>query len=220
MNRRIVFGGCRIDVPPERRGTVPLPIRMRTNVPDVSWMRKVHIGDDQGTTGSCVLQTFRKWSWVMHADLKDAKYQRTDAGTVHLYQDACKDLGRGDEGLTVEEGYHYANWAGWLPFSSGIREVHNLDAIVDQPLLGSYVVNKAIDNVSANGCMDHTANSVAERGYHEMLIAAHGHVNVDSDGIDRVLIANHWTAAFGWNGFAMCDESLHRKVCIQMHVVK
>jgi hypothetical protein len=182
-------------------------------VPDISWIPQVVVGDDQGREGACVLFTYMEWSRIMFPVLDPGPmWDRSNAACLSLYIETCSELGRGDEGLTFEEGFWAAQNAGWLPGRRSIVQVDDLAFLAEQPLLAGYRVTGAIDNVGPHGCLDHAAPLTPVRGLHAMPIVAYGRVEVDSATLRRVICLNHWKIGqklWGWNGLCMMDETLH-----------
>ena len=169
--------------------------------PDVSWLPKCRVWDDQTQYGACVIFAFASWCEIMYG------VSISDGDCVTVYLQALKDNGlEFNSGLTYEMGLAAVVKAGWLPATTKLHAEPNLSAITGQPLLAAYAVTPAWDKPNSAGCLDHNAGGKV-RGYHAVVIAAKG-VLSSVNGWPYVWIENSW-GEWGWKGIGMMSDTLH-----------
>jgi len=177
------------------------------SVPDVSYLKRCIVGDDQGNDGACVIFAYASAAEIIYGK------PISDAACTAIYKRVLKDKGRpAGSGMTFGEGWPYA--APWFPGTKGIRQV-GIDAIIRGPLLGGYAVTPAFDRCNADGCMDHKTRGPS-RGGHAVVIAAVGVVNTFASLGRCVYIENSWGKRWGKNGIGVMTEALHRTLCQQI----
>ena len=175
--------------------------------PDVSWLSRCMVGDDQGNDGACVVFAYASAAEIIYGK------PISDAACTAIYKRILADKGRpAGSGMTFAEGWPYV--AGWFPGAKGIRQT-GIDAIVRGPLLGGYQVTPAFDRTSSAGCLDHTTRGPS-RGGHAVVIAAVGVVNKFASLGRCVYIENSWGKRWGRNGIGVMTEVLHRSLCNQV----
>jgi hypothetical protein len=175
---------------------------------DVSWLSRCRVGDNQGNDGACAIFTMANWAEVMFGT------EIGDHACLALYRAALKRFGRQPgSGLTFGEAYMLASEAGWLPNTKGLMRTLTLAAIECQPILAAYRVTPAWERPNRAGCLDHTSTD-AVRGYHAVLIAAHGSMPPSPERL--VYIENSWGLGWGWNGIGVMTEALHRRLNVEM----
>jgi hypothetical protein len=191
--------------------TTPLPW-LRTGA-DVSWLSRCRVGDDQGSEGACALFSMASWAEIMYGD------EILDQECLRVYRATLNKLGRQTgSGLTFSEAFDAASSAGWLPGASALVRVFDLSDLVSQPIVAGYCVTGALDNVSEQGCLDHNADHSQIRGYHAMVIVAHGMLS-DVVGGPWVYVENSWGIEWGWNGIGLMSQDLHAKLCREMWTI-
>lgn len=178
---------------------------------DVSWLSRCRPGDNQGPDGACVIFAFANWAEIFHG------YNISDATCLSVYRDALRRVGRPSGGLTFGEGYVSAAAAKWLPGSRGVSRVHNLNPLVQQPILAGYTVTPSFDRPNAAGCLDHSAANGLSRGMHAVDIVAHGELTGIAGG-PWIYIENSW-GPWGYKGMGVMSEALHRVLCKEMWIV-
>ena len=196
---RVRFGGLLLSGMPQRLAGAAEPLRAG---PDVSWLSRCRVGDDQGSDGACAVFAFASWAEIVHGR------EIPDAECLDVYRQALARAGRTDGGLTFPEAFGAAALAGWLPGGPGLAPAGDLSELIHQPLVAGYVVTQAWDYVSPQGCLDHAAEG-PDRGYHAVVIAAHG-VLAGNEGLPLVYVENSWSLRWGWNGIGVMTEALHR----------
>lgn len=181
--------------------------------PDISWLPKCRVGDDQRREGACAIFAMANWSEVMHS------HSISDNECLELYASTLKKLSRRTtSGLTFAEAFAAARDAGWLPGSRAMARVRDLSRLAEQPIVAGYDITGAWDYVSSQGCLDHDAKTPS-RGYHAVLIVAHGALQGVVGG-PWVFIENSWGTDWGWNGIGVMSEDLHRSLCREMWVIE
>lgn len=178
--------------------------------PDVSWIPKCKVGDDQGADGACVIFALASWSEVMTGR------RISNAECLSVYRDALKALKRPDgSGLYFPEGFKYAprEWFG------GARRVvpANMLRITEQPLLGGYDVTAAFDRPNAAGCLNHRAGGMS-RGGHALLIVARG--GLQKFPGDWIWIENSWGLSWGYKGLGVMNVKLHTQLCREIWAIE
>ncbi len=191
----------------------PAPLTDVRQLGDVSWLPAVRTGNDQGEDGACTLFALASWATVMHGS-RISDYQR-----LLLYKETRLRLRRNAHaGLTPGEAFAAASSAGWLPGSTSIRRVGNLDVLRRQPILAGYAVTPGWDrrNVTFAGCLDHRMLT-PERGLHMVQVVAAGQV----DGIPGrwIYIENSWGRAWGWRGIGVMSADMHNALCKGLWVI-
>lgn len=186
--------------------------RLRSSGADVSWLSRARVGDDQGNIGACGLFAMASWAEIMFG--KDIP----DDFRIMAYRDACRDLHRGDEGLSFEEAYTFAKLSGWLPGTQRVVQVYDLDNLPRQPILAGYMITPAWDFPNEVGCLDHAAPRT-DRGYHAVCIVAHGRIEPMPD-TPLVYIENSWGVHWGWRGIGVMTEALHNELCGELWVIE
>ena len=176
--------------------------------PDVSWISRCKVGDNQGREGACAIFALANWAEVMHGKTI------SDNQCLELYAATLRKLNRTTSGLTFSDAFAAVRDAGWLPGSKALVRAGSLAALTTQPLIAGYEITGAWDGVSPQGCLDHQVQTPS-RGYHAVLIVGHGTLpNVQ--GGPWVYIENSWGLKWGWNGLGIMSEALHRSMCREM----
>jgi len=183
----------------------PEPLR---DGPEVSWLSRCRVGDNQGSDGACALFAFANWAEVMRG------VSISDAEILEAYHEALAAEGRARGGLTFIAAYRYAEAAGWLPGTTGITIVRDLARLAEQPVLCGYEVYPPWNRVGKDGQIKGYAGQLV--GYHAVLIVADGCIRDDARSI---YIENSWGREWGWNGCARMSEAMHRKTCREMWAV-
>jgi hypothetical protein len=174
---------------------------------DVSWMPRAMVGDDQGNSGACALFSMAAWAEIVHA------VPISSFDVLAAYQRALAALGRPyGEGLYFREALEAAQREGWIRNSASLCAERNLDRLVEQPLLGGYLVTDAFYRTSPQGCLDHDPNLKTELGYHAMAIIGKGRLDT-LPGKYWVYDENSWGWQWGWNGIGVMDIDLHNRLC-------
>lgn len=179
---------------------------------DVSWLSKCMVGDDQGQEGACAIFAMANWSEIMHGR------KISDKECHEVYQATLKRVGRTEGGLYFSEAFEAANLAGWIR-GKVLAKVHNLDQLINQPIVAGYTINAAWDNVSDEGCLDHSQADTPARGYHAVIIGARGSID-RVPGLPLVYIENSWGLDWGWSGIGVMTEALHMKLCREMWTIE
>lgn len=182
--------------------------------PDISWLSRCHVGDDQGHVGSCAIQ-----GMASHAEAY-RNISISDAQTYEAYQEACKRFGiPHGQGMTPEQAYEVAKDAGWFPYAQGIERTNTMSAMIEQPLLGGYKVTDAWDPDNMDGgVLDHSPKIKFVKGYHMVLIAGWG--TVPNHDKNAIAIENSWALSWGQNGIGYMDTDLHNRLSIGMWRLK
>ena len=175
---------------------------------DVSWLHRARVGDNQGADGACSIFAFANWCEIMLG------VKISDAQCLDLYRLALRRFGREEgSGLTVGEAFLMVHAAGWLPPGvQGTRRVRNLDGLSQQPILGAYKVTPAWQNPNKAGCLDHFA-PMTILGLHLVAIVGVGRLNTPER---HVWIENSWGLHWAWNGIGIMNETLHRRLNVEM----
>ena len=162
MNRYIATGGLRVA---QLRNV--LRATAATDGPDVSWITRCRLGDDQGQEGACAIFALASWLEIMRGQ------SITNEACIDLYHATLATLGRPDgDGLTFEEAFFAAQGAGWFTEDDSLHEESDLSYLGNQPLLAGYEITPAWDDVSDQGCLDHVATGKS-RGGHAVVIVGH-----------------------------------------------
>jgi hypothetical protein len=121
--------------------------------------------------------------------------------------------------LTIEECVDAAVHVGWLPDGS-TAEPCEAERISVAPLVGAYIVNRAIDETSKSGCWNHSDGAMSSliRGYHAMTVLAWG--RLDNDRVPRWVGETSWGTSFGDNGLWTCYDTAHRRLCVALYYIK
>lgn len=174
--------------------------------PDVSWLSRCKVGDDQGRDGACVIFALASWSEIMFGG-------KIPNNVCHYYYMlALKKFKRpyGD-GMTFEEGFSIlpSSWFG------GRRSIlwAGMDHIKDQPLLAGYEVTAAFDEPNKAGCLNHRAGGHS-RGGHAVVIVGRGGLNKFPG--EWVWIENSWGKGWGWKGIGVMSSDLHGRLCSEV----
>lgn len=178
------------------------------SVSEYSWLNGLHVGDDQGDSSACAVFTCAKWAEAM----KYGVY--TDAECKEVWRITTKNLGRPGDGLTPEEAVHGCSVAGMLPKRARAVRRYNLSALARQPLFGAYKITPAFQNVSPEGCLDHSASTRKIFGYHAMLIVAQGILKGQEILGPVVENVNHWNEDWGYKGMCVSTQHCHNNHCV------
>jgi len=183
--------------------------------PDVSWLSKCRVGDNQGNEGACGVFAIANWAEIMFGK------EIIDMQCLDLYANTIKKLGRADEGLTFKEAFDACSGAGWLPGKTEIKQVGDLSEMINQPLLFGVKVNGTMDHVNEDGCLDHSdaAQRSPVRGYHALCSPAHGTISSIDDIMKWVYIEQSWGLNWGWNGIGIMSEDLFKVICSEIHII-
>ena len=183
-----------------RYGAAPAPV---VAGPDVSWIRRCRLGDNQGSNGACAVFAMASWAEIMHGAAI------SDADCLKVYNQALTDYGlAAGDGLTFEEAFEVASAAGWLPGAQRIDMVLDEARLTEQPLLAGYEITPGWQNPNAAGCLDHAAGSTS-LGYHAVCIVARGELNGIAGG-PFLYIENSWGKDWGWNGLGVMSDAFHQ----------
>jgi len=192
----------------------PIPVTPARDGPDISWLSRCRVGDNQGSTGACTLFALASWAEIMFgAPISDAE-------CLDSYYKACQryniPYGRG---MQFSQAFLVAKDRGWLRDARGLSRVHDQDALARQPILAGYKVTAAWDPKNMrNGIFDHSEGIKYVRAYHAVVNAAEG--TVDGPGGDRfTTIENSWGLGWGDNGLGMMREDLFKRLCREMWIV-
>ena len=178
--------------------------------PDVSWLSRCMVGDDQGQDGACVVFAYASAAEIIHGKAI------ADATCTAIYHRILADKGRpAGSGMTFAEGWTYV--APWFPGANGIKQT-GIDSIARGPVLAGYEVTPAFDRTSSAGCLDHTTRG-SSRGGPAVVIAAVGVVDRFASLGRCVYIENSWGRRWGRNGIGVMTEALHRSLCRHMYEV-
>lgn len=181
------------------------------NVPEVSYLDRIRVGNDQGADGACALFAMASWATVMFLERRI-----TDAARLSLYTNV---RGSGD-GLTAGQAFAAAAAEGWLPGLRAIRQVYDLRYLAAQPMLAAYRIGDPWGNVSAQGCLDHSAPlPPTSAGLHMVLIAAAGNL-ATLPGREWVYIENSWGRDWGWNGIGVMGFNLHSQMLHSLYILE
>lgn len=180
----------------------PGPLR---DGPDISWLSRVRVGDDQGQTSACVIFSFAKWEEIMRGSFI------SDAACIAIWRDALRRAGRADGGLTVKEGYAAAVRSGWLRGSRGVAPATFAD-LDKQPLIAIYEAG-VFDSPNSAGCLNHDVDG-EDRGLHAVCEVAYGYIN----GIAEPFCyqAGSWGRRYAWQGITLMSEALHKRRCHEL----
>lgn len=171
--------------------------------PDVSWINRCRVGDDQGVTSACSLFGHANWAEIMHGEAV------TDEACTSAYRLACQRYDVPDgSGLTVPQAFQIAHELDWLPGAREVRRVDSLAPLVRQPLLGCYALPREFSAVDAGGFFAMPGLFI-EAGYHLMAIVGHGKVNAFGERT-FVYVENSWGLSWGYNGMCFMEEATHR----------
>lgn len=180
--------------------------------PDVSWLPRCRVGDNQGEDGACVIFALASWSEIMQVRaISDRECQA-------VYAQALKDAGRDGGGLLFQEGFLAAQKAGWLPGYARLRLVTDLAELVHQPLLVGHEMTAAWDRPNEAGCLDHTATGPS-RGRHAEVVVGHGCLSGIAEGRPLVFLENSWGRGWGWKGLCVLTEDRFLEVAREMYKV-
>lgn len=184
--------------------------------PDVSWMKGLRVGDNQGNHGACAIFTFANWAERVRG------MKITDEECLDVYKRAIRSMALAtNSGLTNPQAFRAALSAGWLGGARSLQAAHTLEPLKDQPMIAGFSVTDALRNTNSSGCMDHAASD-AVYGYHDMLIVACGRLDqAQPDEEERVIWEeNSWGPTFGFKGCCFQRESLFRKICKEMWIIR
>ena len=196
-------------------GNTP-PIMPLTRGPNISWLRRVRPGDNQGRSSACTCFALANWLEVMDG------VNISDEAAVKVWDTKRRALGRlPDAGLTVPEAFDSAIDAGWFRPTDRIVAKRNVsDILVRQPVISVFEITKGWYNPKPeNGCLDHSdeANAEAE-GYHCVLLPG---ILVDLNGVTLpdgpwVTIEQSWGPAHGYHGLVTLNNKLYAKQCCEL----
>lgn len=172
---------------------------------DVSWLPRCMVGDDQGNVGACTIFALASWSEIMTGRAI------SNAECVRVYRNACKELGRGDEGLYFQEAFRFAPKS-WFPGRTKMIKA-TLDHLTDQPLIAGYKVTPAWDKLR-NGVFHHRESS-ADMGYHAVVVVGRGQIAAAKGR--WVWIENSWGVVWGYKGLGMMTVDLHNSMCRELY---
>lgn len=201
MSRSIDFTrGLILNAHARRYAAAPAPA---VAGPDVSWIRRCRLGDNQGSNGACAIFAIASWAEIMHG------VAISDAACLRVYNLALEDYGRAaGDGLTFEEAFEAASAAGWVPGAQRIDMVLDEKRLSEQPLLAGYEITAAWENANSAGCLDHAADK-AVLGYHAVCIVARGELTGLAGG-PYVYVENSWGRDWGWNGIGVMNDAFHQ----------
>lgn len=180
------------------------------NVPEVSYLSRIRVGNNQGTDGACALFALASWATVMFPER-----HISDAERLALYAAV-----RGNsDGLTVGQAFAAAAGAGWLPGLRSIRQAASLQPLTTQPMLAAYRIGEPWGDVSDQGCLDHSARLPGPNAVlHMVLIAAAGNI-ATLPGREWIYIENSWGLDWGWNGIGVMGFKLHSDLLHSLYIL-
>jgi len=172
---------------------------------DVSWLPKCLVGDDQGQVGACAIFSLASWSEIMTGKAI------SNAECIRVYRAACKELGRGDEGLYFNEAFRFAPKS-WFPGRTKIVRA-SLNDLSNQPLIAGYKVTPSWEKLR-NGVFHHRAGN-HDLGYHAVVVVGRGQLAANKGR--WVWIENSWGVGWGFKGLGMMTLSLHNEMCRELY---
>lgn len=184
------------------------PVVPKRDGPDISWLSRCRVGDNQGSVGACVIFALASWTEIMTGN------KISDTECLDVYGTACErfDIPYG-RGMSFKQGFEVASEAGWMADGKKLKRVADLDELGTQPLLAGYKVTGAWEPKNMrNGCLDHSSALKYVEGYHAVVIVAHGALLSDMAS-QMVYIENSWGRGWGWEGCGVMDEDLHARLC-------
>lgn len=191
-----------------RPSSLAMPLRSGS---DVSWLPRCRVGDDQGPVGACAMFAVASWVEIMY------ERKLSDQEVLDAYYAEKRKLGRSDKGLLFTQAFEGAKMAGWLPRHNDITQVYSLDRLIDQPILGGFIITPAWHACNRAGFMP-DGMSLEIEGYHAEVIVAHGNIS-GIEGGPFVYKEGSWGLSFGWNGITVLSEPLFRKLCREMWII-
>ena len=176
-------------------------------VVDADWTsRPITIGDDQGRHSSCAIFSFAEWHELKHGE------SVSNSDCFKIYKQALKDYDLPyNSGLTFQGAYRACRKAGLLPETTGILGTADFRHLPEQPLLVGVKLTGAFDSVAKNGCLNHKA-SLRVRGYHAMVVLRVGKIEETGTDDTWIVLKNHWTKEWGWNGLCILNYDLWLKI--------
>ena len=193
----------------------PIPVTPARDGPDVSWLSRCRVGDNQGATGACALFAFASWAEIMFGT------PISDSACLAAYEDACKRFGIPYvRGMQFSQAFQVARDHGWLRDASGLTRVHDLSELANQPILAGMSVTAAWrpENLR-DGVLDHDPNIRYVDGYHAVVIVANGVILSDLKGGRYIYIENSWGLGWGHNGLGMMRADLFKRLCRELWIV-
>lgn len=174
-------------------GTAPL-----RDGPDVSWIPRCRLGDNQRSNPACVMFAWASWAEIMFGA------RISDAECVDAWKQARYKIYGGDlsGGLYLDEGHAMAQEMGWIPKSHRYKAVDDIQMLSQQPIVSAFKVTAGWD--FAAHCEGEVRVNPADptRGLHAVVIVAHG--DVKAFGSERfTYIENSWGRSWGWNGLGV-----------------
>lgn len=181
------------------------------DVVEVSHLKGVHVGDDQGVHSSCTVVSGIKLDEMHGSNV--ANY--SDAECLAAYLRIIQYLGRKDEGLTPEEAFDGLQREGFLKWAKAVEQVYDFSAMEEGPLWYAMVVTPGIQATDENGCPDYSLPD-DDLGLHMVVLGAVGPV-VRYGGKTILDMINSWSLSFGFNGMFQIDQGLHDRVGYGMY---
>jgi hypothetical protein len=210
MNR--VLNGVFLTRPPLCEALRRMPAAApRVQGPDVSYLDKVKVGDNQRNVPACVM-----FSWAKRAEIVDGIHI-PDADCVRAWELASDRFngGRRDQGLTLQQGHDIAKEFGWVEDDEVCTTLGSLDALADQPIVAAYRVTPLWEQATMHQGLVTGDWSDPTLGYHAVCIAAHGVVD-RFGGSKFVMFVNSWSAGWGWKGLGAMSEATHTALICEM----
>jgi hypothetical protein len=168
---------------------------------DLSWMRGMRVGDDQGQSGACQLFDLAK-----RYEILTGAYV-ADTTVLHVYDATLKRLGRPwGGGLTTREAFAAALGAGWVRAGQQLAPA-TLDDLAGQPLVSMYDAD-VFAAPNRAGCVNCNARLRGE-SYHSVCLVAAGAVAGESG--EWVYHAGSWGLAYGHRGITMMPLWRHKQ---------
>ena len=194
-------------IPTEDDGVPTAPLM---DGPDISWINRCRLGDNQGRDGACAIFSLASWAEIMFGKAI------SDTECLHTYHETLQRLNLPpNSGLTFKDAFAAAKSAGWLRNMTRIVRVHDIYALRTQPILAAYKVTPAWDKVSPQGCLKHDEGDKS-RGLHAVDIVGFGAI----PGVDKkcVWIENSW-GQWGWRGLGVMTTDLHDSLMQEMWIL-
>jgi len=170
------------------------------------WMQyPITVGDDQGKRSGCAIWTMAEWLECM------GEAQITDKECAKIYDQALikYKLPR-NSGLTFQAAFQIMQEFGYFKGYRGIIMSADFRHLEDQPLMFGMRLTDAWHNVASNGCLDHSASQKL-LGYHAVLGIRSGPIKETGTSVNWVVVKNHWTTKWGWNGIGIMTYALFLK---------
>lgn len=185
----------------------PAPL---TDGPDISWLKHIRPGDNQGRHGACGIFAICNWAETVY------DVEVPDETCFRLYAGALARLGRPDgSGLTAYEAFDAVRDEGIIGRGCGIYPTSDIEALRATPILATYAITPNWERVNGAGCLDHSAPTKPVAGYHFVLLVAKGSFRGAAGG-PYVVHENSWGRAWGHHGLGIMSYRLHEQLCVEL----